>query len=150
MVAAKIPLAKTAVECARRWRKKLGNSATKGKKDDPENAGDKQYQSEKDGERQHSGKKEMPAGYGLNRKDKDVHEIRKEKIPLIDCSGAHHDEGVHDVEVVVCDLRPEGTMQRMRRKSMVGRKEKESHQKTRDCNGAADLHARAWFRRRRR
>jgi hypothetical protein len=30
-------------------------------------------------------------------------------------------------------------MQRMRRKSMIGRKEKESHQQTRDCNGRTDL-----------
>jgi hypothetical protein len=30
-------------------------------------------------------------------------------------------------------------MQRMRRKSMVGGKEKEGHQQTRDCNGTAEL-----------
>jgi hypothetical protein len=82
----------------------------------------------------------MPVGYRLNRKDKDIDKIREEEVPLIDSGGAHHNEGVHDIEVVVSNLRPEGAMQRIWRKSMVGRKQEESHQQARDSDGATNLH----------
>jgi hypothetical protein len=70
----------------------------------------------------------MPVGNWLDRKDKDIHEIWEKEIPLVDRSRAHDDEGVHDIKVVVSCLSPEGAVQRVRRKGMVGRKEKESHQ----------------------
>src|SRR5437879_3747003 len=82
----------------------------------------------------------MPAGYRLDRKNKDVHEIREEEIPLKDRSGAHDDERVHDIKIVVSSLSPERPMHRVRRKCMISRKEKERHQHARDGDGATNLH----------
>jgi hypothetical protein len=108
--------------------------------DQAESACAEQYQAEKDGERKHSCEKEMPVRDRLNGENKDIHEVWEEKIPLVDRSRAHDDEGVHDIEVVVAGLGPEGAMHRVGRKGMVGGKEKERHQKTRDSDGAADQH----------
>src|SRR5260370_23473081 len=82
----------------------------------------------------------MPVGYGLNRKDKDIHKIGEEEIPLKDRSCAHDDEGVHDIEVVVSDLSPEWPRHWIRGKGMVGREEEERDQQARDGDGATDLH----------
>ena len=119
---------------------KVGQLSNQRQEQNAENAGAKQHQAEKDSERQHPRKKEIPAGYWLDREDEDIHKIREEEIPLKDRSCAHHDEGVHDIEVVICDLSPERAGHRVRRKGMVGREEKERHYHPWDGNGTTDLH----------
>ena len=57
--------------------KKVRQLSNQRQEDDAENAGAEQDKSEKNSERQHPCKKEMTAGYGLNRKNKNIHKIRE-------------------------------------------------------------------------
>ena len=59
-------------------------------------------------------KKRWRLGDGEDGEDEDVEEIGEEEVPLVDGCGSHDDEGVHDVEVVVAGLGPEGADARVR------------------------------------
>ena len=104
-----------------------------------EEVGAEQNEREEDGEGEDSREEEAAVGDGQHGEYVDVEEVREEQVPLVDGGAAHDDEGVHDEEVVVGDLRPEGAWERVGREGVVGGVEVHGDEHGRQSDEVADL-----------
>ena len=111
-----------------------------GEEDDAQAAGSEEYEAEEDCESEHSGEEEVTFVDGEDGEDEDVEEIGEEEVPLVDGCRSHDDEGVHDVEVVVAGLGPEGADERVWREAVVGGVEEERDEQAGEGEGVGDDH----------
>ena len=108
--------------------------------DDAQAAGSEEHQAEEDCESEHSGEEEVAFVDGEDGEDEDVEEIGEEEVPLVYGCCSHDDEGVHDVEVVVAGLGPEGADERVRREAVIGGVEEEGDEQAGKGEGVGDDH----------
>ncbi|QMV19410.1 hypothetical protein GOB94_12500 [Granulicella sp. 5B5] len=117
----------------------VGEIRHHGEKECAEEVGAEQNEREEDGDREDSGLEEAAVCDGQDGEDVDVEEVGEEEVPLVDGGCSHDDEGVHDEEVVVGDLRPEGARVGVRREGVVGREEVHGDEQRGQSDEVADL-----------
>src|ERR1700678_2348251 len=118
----------------------VGLFCNHGEKKRAQDAGADLYQAEEDSEREHASKEQLTSWNGKDRENEDVEDIGEEEVPLVYRGDAHDNEGVHDVDVVIACLRPEGSMCRSRRKCVVGGKEEERDDEGGERDRTGNLH----------